>query len=129
MKKPTKAPAAPRKPKAAAPAAVLAKPTPPVEPVAIAPEAAAPADEALAQRDVAEHENETRVIPPDHAPELTVAPHAPTQAERDAIKDHLELRLAELATYVRSEAHKHGMKVGDFGDHLADALRAMLASD
>lgn len=88
-----------------------------------APDAPAPD---LSARDVADGENETRVVAPGDAGQGEPEAAPLTEAQHEAIAAHLELRVAEMTHYVRTEAHKHGMDPHAFASLFADQLHAGL---
>jgi hypothetical protein len=84
-------------------------------------------DLVASERDVADGENETLVIASGgEAVEMVHQPLPLTTPQREAIASHLELRVAEMAHYIRTEAHKHGMEPQAFAKLFADQLRAGL---
>lgn len=152
MKKPTPAPAkaAAKKPaakKAVTPKAKAAAPVVEPKPSEVDPETLKPADEGDGQdaplavddepqaeaeaeaefvREVAEGENDTLVIDPADARDGGAPKRVPTQAELHALRDHIELRVTELVTYVKAEAAKFGADPRDLAGHIAEQVHRAL---
>lgn len=75
---------------------------------------------------VAVTEDPTLVLDPANLHEVTAEHVKPTAAEAQAVMDHLELRLSELASYVKAEVAKYGGDPHDLASTIADRLREML---
>ncbi len=74
-------------------------------------------------------EPEPEPEPVAEAPSVEIGAHdpaVPTQAETQAVNDHLDLRASELASYLRSEAAKFSVDPEALAASFVDRLRAAL---